>query len=170
VSADLLHVAAPFRINSASPLFSRIYLSPGSGATAPAAPGQGAESAAADLSRRSAEGAESDAALDAREVFNLEAGANLAVFTDGSAGSMRDAASSWPVVQWAWRAAGVPHILVARWPIDPAVAGDLLADFYSRLKAGEPAQAALHAAQARVRAREETRAPQAWAGWLLIGG
>ena len=194
-SANLLHVAAPFRINSASPLFSRIYLSPATAATESAASSRqgakgaatdlsrrsaegaaadlsrrSAEGAAADLSRRSAEGAESEAALDVREVFNLDAGARVAVFTDGTAAAMRDAASSWPVVQWAWRAAGVPQLLVARWPIDPAVAEDLLTEFYTRVKAGEPASAALHAAQARVRAREETRAPQSWAGWMLIGG
>ena len=146
-SASLLHVAAPFRVNGASPLFSRVYLSGGT------------DGDAAD-----------DAALDAREVFNLDAGAGLAVFTDGTAGAMREAASGWPVVQWAWRAAGVPQIVAARWKGDVTVSEALLAEFYTRVKTGESAAAALHAAQQAVRAREETRAPYFWAGWVLIGG
>lgn len=146
-AASLLHVAAPLRVNGASPLFSRVYLS------------DGMPSDVAD-----------DAALDAREVFNLDAAAAVAVFTDGTAGAMREAASGWPVVQWAWRAAGVPQIVVTRWPGDVTAAEDLLAEFYTRVKAGESTSAALHAAQQRVRAREETRAPYFWAGWIVIGG
>jgi hypothetical protein len=146
-AASLLHVAAPFRVNGASPLFSRVYLAGGA----------------------DADGAD-DAALDAREVFNLDAGAGLTVFTDGSAGAMREAASGWPVVQWAWRAAGVPQIVAARWAGDVTVSESLLAEFYARVKAGESAAAALHAAQQAVRAKEATRAPYFWAGWVLIGG
>ncbi len=148
-AAALLHVAAPLRVNGASPLFSRVYLS---GAAAPGSDG-------AD-----------DAVLDAREVFNLNTGADLAVFTDGAAGAMRDAASGWVVVQWAWRAAGVPRIVAARWSGDGAAADELLGEFYARVMEGDSAAAALHAAQEKVRARKETRAPWFWAGWMLIGG
>ena len=83
---------------------------------------------------------------------------------------MRDAASSWPVVQWAWRAAGAPQILAVRWAGDPAASQELVAEFAARLRAGDTAAAALRAAQAKLRAREEWRAPFFWAGWMLIGG
>ncbi len=145
--SDVLHVAAPLRVNGASPLFSRVYLS---GVV-------------------TADDAD-DAVLDAREVFNLNAGADLAVFTDGTAGAMRDAASGWPVVQWAWRSAGVPRIVVPRWSGDPAAAEELLAEFYTRVLAGESAAASLHAAEQKVRANPAARAPWYWAGWMVIGG
>lgn len=148
--ATLLHVAAPFRVSGASPLFSRVYLS---GSAIPSVPDDPSD----------------DGALDAREVFNLEARATMIALTDGSAAGGRDAAAAWPIVHWAWRAAGMRHALVARWSTDAAVASELLADFYARIKAGEAAPAALRGAQERIRARDETRAPQFWAGWMLIG-
>lgn len=146
-AGSILHLAAPFRINGASPLFSRVFLAAGTGADA------------AD-----------DGVLEAREIFNLDAGPRLAVLSDGTAVSMRDAAAAWPTLHWSWRAAGVPAELMARWPAEGACGEDLLVEFYARVKAGESPARALRAAQATLRSREGTRAPYCWAGWILIGG
>ncbi|HWK08417.1 MAG TPA: CHAT domain-containing protein, partial [Vicinamibacterales bacterium] len=145
-SASMLHIAAPFRVNGASPLFSPILLGGDGTATA-----------------------DRDGMVEARELFDLSLHARFAVFTDGAALSMRAAAPAAAVVQWAWRAAGVPAIIVPRWQTAPAAATALLEEFYKQVKEGIPIDAALQRARAAVRANEDTRAPIFWAGWMLLG-
>ena len=55
---------------------------------------------------------DTDAVLDAREVMNLDLQARLAVLADGAAMAMRDASDDTAVVQWAWRGAGVPAVML----------------------------------------------------------
>jgi CHAT domain-containing protein len=181
--ASLLHVAAPFRINAASPLFSSILLSspavpvPPAGAAAPertaGAPTTGASPASAtsmalenSAARRNAT---DDGALELREVMNLGLNARVAIFSDGAATSMRDGASAADVLQWGWLAAGVPTLLVARWAAPPAAGAQLLSEFHKRIQGGVDPAAALRAAQLAVRSRPETAAPIHWAGWMLLG-
>jgi tetratricopeptide (TPR) repeat protein len=139
-AASVLHLAAPFRINGASPLFSPFLFAPD-----PA----------------------NDAVLDAREIMNLDLRASLAVFSDDAAMSMRDAAGEASTVAWAWRAAGVPSILVARWVGEPAVSNQLLGAFHARLRAGDAPEAALQSARRTL--RDGTPAPYHWSAWMLIG-
>ena len=101
--------------------------------------------------------------------MNLTLSARLAVLSDPSAMSMRDAADEAALVQWAWRAAGVPAVMMARWRTDADAAGDLLAGFHQRVRAGEEPGRALRGAQAAVRTDEGRAAPFFWAGWVLIG-
>jgi CHAT domain-containing protein len=155
-TASVLHLAAPFRMNGASPLFSPILL-----AVAPAP--------AADAPAPAAPAGENDGLLETREIMNLDLRAAVAVFSDGAATSMRDSAAAADTVRWAWRAAGVPAIVMSRWAGDDAAATAMLGEFYKRLKAGDTAEAAMHGARAVVRAREETRAPYFWAGWMVVG-
>ena len=155
-TASALHLAAPFRMNGASPLFSPILL-----AVEPAPPVEG--------SARIAQTAENDGLLETREIMNLTLRAAVAVFSDGAATSMRDSAAAADTIGWAWRAAGVPSIVMSRWAGDDAAASAMLAEFYKGLKAGDTPDAALQGARAVVRAREETRAPYFWAGWMVIG-
>ena len=143
--AAVLHVAAPFRINGASPLFSPILLA-------------GDSASAAD-----------NGALEAREVINLTLGSRLLVLSDGAAASMREGAASAYIVQWAWLAAGVPSIVMVRWTGDPAATDTLLAEFHRRLAFGTDAATALHAARAAVRKRPKWAEPYYWAGVFLIG-
>jgi tetratricopeptide (TPR) repeat protein len=146
-AASALHIAAPFRINGASPLFSPLVL----------------------VGEPAVESPDDNGALEVREVMNLDLRARVAVFTDGTATSMRDGAAAADIVQWAWLAAGVPSVLIARWTSEAAASDALLAEFHRRLRAGlEPADA-LHAARATVRARPEWAAPYYWAGWMLMG-
>jgi CHAT domain-containing protein len=145
-SAAIVHVAAPFRINGASPLFSPILL---------AGDRTGADAA-------------QDGALEAREIVNLELRAGLAVLSDGAAISMRDGAGAIDAVQWAWLAAGVPALVLARWPADAEAGNALLAELHRRLRDGATPREALHAAREAVRRRPQTAAPVHWAGWMLI--
>jgi CHAT domain-containing protein len=141
--ADVIHLGAPFRVNGASPLFSPLLL-------------------AADPAN--------DGALEAREIMNLDLHAAVAVLSDGAAMTMRDAADEVGAVGWAWRAAGVPAIVLPRWPADDRVSAELLSALHARLRAGETPEVALHAASASIRSRRETSAPFYWASWMLVGG
>ncbi|MGH9308602.1 MAG: tetratricopeptide repeat protein, partial [Vicinamibacterales bacterium] len=114
--APLLHVAAPFRINAASPLFSPILLSMPEAAGAQQSP-QGGASSSVQGARPAppAVDASDDGALELREIMNLHLGAGVAVLSDGAAMSMRDGAAAAGIVEWGWLAAGVPSLIVARW-------------------------------------------------------
>ena len=146
-AASALHLGAPFRINGASPLFSPLLLA-------------GDPSSASD---------EDDGALEAREVMNVSLRARVAVLSDGAATSMRDGAAASGVLQWAWLAAGVPAVVVARWTGEPAASHALLTEFHRHLRSGSDAAAALQAARAAVRANPEWSAPFYWAGWIGLG-
>jgi tetratricopeptide (TPR) repeat protein len=147
--AAVLHLAVPFRMNSASPLFSPLLFSP------PPSP------TTADRT--------DDGVLDAREVMNMSLEGRAVILSDAAATSMRNAADAMPAVQWAWLASGVPTLVLPRWASDDAVNHELLADVHKRLKAGGRAGEALRRAAAAIRGRPETRAPYFWAQWMAIG-
>lgn len=151
-SAGAIHLAAPFRINSSGPVFSRVLLAGAAAGEAPPAVHDSTD----------------DGSLDPREVMNLQLAARAIVLSDGTAMMMRDAADGAPVVHWAWRAAGVPSLLMPRWSGDADAANQLLADFHSRLRHGESPDEALAAAQRALRLSHERAAPHHWAGWLLL--
>ncbi len=146
--AALLHIAAPFRTNSASPLFSPVLL------TTPAT----------DRPDTAADGV-----LEAREIMNLRLLARGAVLTDGMTMSMRNAAAATPTLQWAWLAAGVPAVVLPRWMTDEAAGEALVAELHARLKAGDAPADALRAARMKIRNNEATAAPFYWAGWMVVG-
>ena len=148
-AASILHIAAPFRINGGSPLFSPILL-----ASAPA----GSDPAA-----------ENDGVLEMREVMNLDLHARTAILSDGGSASRRGAAPSAGIVRWAWRAAGVPALVLSRWETDPAESTAMLKELYAGLRAGDLPEDALQRARAAVRAGDGTRAPYYWAGWMVVG-
>jgi CHAT domain-containing protein len=164
--AAIVHVAAPFRINAASPLFSSVLLTAADTAALPAA---AAASAPAELRPAPRPDTANDGALELREVMNLSSTARLTLLTDGTATAMRDSAAAADVVEWGWLAAGVPSIVIARWAAPPASRDRLLGELHQRLRAGEPVADALSAAQRVVRSAPETAAPVHWAGWMLLG-
>ena len=148
-ASSLLHIAAPFRVNGASPLFSSVLLT--------------SDAVTADTA------ADSDGVLEAREVMNLDLHARTTVFSDASSMSMRNAAPGIDLVRWAWRAAGVPTIVMPRWATDDVQSRTLLNEFYARVRKGEEPELALQASRAAIRTVEETRAPYFWAGWMAVG-
>ena len=136
----MIHLGAPFRVNGASPLFSPMLLAPD-----PA----------------------NDGTLDAREIMNLDLHASVAVLSDGASMTMRDAADEVGAVGWAWRAAGVPAIVLPRWAGDDAASIALLVTLHERLRAGDAPDIALQAARAKVRSGRGTGSPFYWAAWML---
>lgn len=158
-AADALHIAAPFRINSASPLFSRILLS--ARPVEQAADGKTPEEVAA-TSR--------DAQLDLRDVFNLQSSGRVVFLSDPATLSMRDASRGIPAVHWAWRAAGSTTMILKRWGGNDVLSNQVVSAFYDELSAGKSAEQALAAARAAVRTTEAGYAPAAWAGWIVISG
>jgi len=99
--------------------------------------------------------------------MNLELGATVAVLSDGSALTMRDAARGLNAIEWAWRSAGVESVLLSRWVTDATAAEILLDAFHDAVTAGDSPADALRAARAKLRESDATRAPYYWAGWLL---
>jgi CHAT domain-containing protein len=148
-AASILHIAAPFRINGGSPLFSPILLASDPAASDPAA--------------------ENDGVLEMREVMNLDLRARTTILSDGGTASRRGAAPSAGIVRWAWRAAGVPTLVLSRWETDPAESTAMLKELHAGLREGEVPEDALQRARAAVRAGEDTRAPYYWAGWMVVG-
>jgi CHAT domain-containing protein len=148
-AASILHIAAPFRINGGSPLFSPILLASDPAVSDPTA--------------------ENDGVLEMREVMNLDLRARTTILSDGGTASRRGAAPSAGIVRWAWRAAGVPTLVLSRWEIDPAESTAMLKELYAGLKDGELPEDALQRARAAVRGGEGTRAPYYWAGWMVVG-
>ena len=140
--ADVIHLGAPFRVNGASPLFSAMLVAPD-----PA----------------------NDGALEAREIMNLDLHATIAVLSDGASMTMREAADEVGAVAWAWRAAGVPSLVLPRWAADDVVSTELLVAFHARLRAGDTPDVALQAARATIRSRSKTSAPFYWANFMLVG-
>ncbi len=142
----VLHIAAPFRINGASPLFSPILLAGGSAPTP-----------------------NDNGALEAREVMNLSLHSRAVILSDAAATSMRDGAAAADVVQWAWLAAGVPSTVMVRWTADSAASDALLAQFHRRLVSGAEVGAALQGARAAIRKHPKWADPYYWAGWMVLG-
>jgi tetratricopeptide (TPR) repeat protein len=153
--ANVIHIAAPFRVNGASVLFSPILLA--------GAPAQTTDATAASAN------SVGDAILELREVFNLDLHARLAVLSDGAALSMRDAASELGIVHWGWCAAGVPWLVLPRWPSDDAARETLVRELQRQLRAGKRPDDALLAARQAVRQTPAWRAPFYWSGWIAVG-
>ncbi len=149
--ALIIHIAAPFRLDGANPLFSSIL-----------------------LTSESAEGEpppDRDGVLEAREVINLAMHLHGGtVFTDGTNASMRGAASAIDVVSWAWRAAGSSSIVLPRWATDDQPAAAFLKAMYTNaVMEGDSVENGTRRAAADIRAEEATRAPYYWAAWQVIG-
>jgi tetratricopeptide (TPR) repeat protein/CHAT domain-containing protein len=156
VRASVIHIAAPFRVNGASVLFSPILLSGPAGPTT-----EPASAASSNVG---------DAVLDLRDVFNLDSQARVSVLSDGAALAMRDAASELGVVQWAWRAAGVHWVVVSRWPSDNGVREIIVRELQKQLRSGKSPDEALVAARQAVQQKPVWKAPFYWAGWIAVGG
>ncbi len=144
-TAAVLHIAAPFRINAASPLFSPALLA----------------------STRQDDAAD-DGMLEMREVMNLNVAARTVVLSDGSAATMREALAQTGAIEWAWLASGAPSLVLGRWTAEES-ATELLAWFHKRIVLGDRGAEALRAAREKARGRAEWAAPYYWAGWMEFG-
>lgn len=146
-TVDVLHVAAPLQMAGATPLFSSVILGGVDGADGP----------------------ENDGRWEVREWFRVNARARVVVLPDASSFGAAGIGGSMDALAWAAAAAGVPALIVGRWPADGFVADVLLAAFHANMATGlAPAEAWRLATAA---AREKTgAAPGGWSGLRLIGG
>jgi tetratricopeptide (TPR) repeat protein len=146
---NLLQLDVPFVLNETAPLFSFAALS------------------------SSAE-AKEDGTLEAREIFDLDLKADVAVISSSElawpkAGAMR----SMTGLTWAWSVAGCPAIVVSRWRPDESF--DLVLEFHRRANSlwdswrKESKAKVWQSAVKQSLGREERRHPYFWAGFSILG-
>jgi len=111
-------------------------------------------------------GTKNDGRWEAREWFGATARAKVVIAPDGSsfgagAGPAMDA------LAWAVAAAGIPSLVLGRWPADGFTSDALLTAFDEQLaKGASPVDAWAAAVTAT---RKDAKGPAAWAGLRLIG-
>jgi tetratricopeptide (TPR) repeat protein len=146
-TSSVLHLAVPFRINSAAPLFSP-----------------------ALLARTGKEQTSDNGTLEMREVPTAGIRARVVVFSDPSTMAMRESAASAPVLHWIWRSGGADTLILRRWGVDDAATNELLVSFYRLMQDGVPARVAMAQASAALRKPGAMQPPAVWAGWLVLDG
>jgi len=144
-TADVLHVAGPLQVSAATPLFSFLVLA------------------------RSGDAPSADGRWEVREWFREEAAARtrVLVLADASSLGSAGAGGAMDAIAFAAAAAGVPALVVARWPQDGFSTDAVLTAFHSAVARGAPVEAAW--AEAVNAARRPANRPADWAGARLIG-
>lgn len=69
----------------------------------------------------------------------------------------------------AFLAAGAICVIVTLWKIDDRSASELMTSFYREYKTSRDAAVSLHKAMKILQAKEETRSPQHWAAFSIVG-
>jgi CHAT domain-containing protein len=142
----ILHLASHGVLDDASPLYSSLA-----------------------LARRIA-GEHDDGLLEAREILDLDLGADLAVLSACETGRGRAGAGEGLIgMTWAFFVAGCPATVASQWKVDAASTGRLMLAFHRELRSGRaPAEALRLAALAQL-ARGVERHPFYWAGFVAMG-
>ncbi len=140
--ADVLHLAAHYRLDDQRPWRSRLSFGAGDSATT----------------------------LTAAEVAAMRLPARLAVLSSCGTAEGRILSGEGVLgLTSAFLSAGTPAVVATLWPVDDAVTARLIARFYAELSRGATAAAALRAAQTAVRRDPATEHPFYWAGFVLCG-
>lgn len=147
-TADVVHVAAPLQMSGATPLFSSVIL------------GGSADGV---------DGPENDGRWEVREWFRVAARARVMVLPDASSFGAAGIGGSMDALAWAAAAAGVPALIVGRWPADAFAVDALLAAFHANTANGLAPAEAWRLATAAAREKNGA-APRGWSGLRLIGG
>jgi CHAT domain-containing protein len=142
----VLHLATHGLLDDASPLYSQLVL---------AAP---------------REGEADDGLLEAREILDLDLGADLAVLSACETGRGQAGAGEGLIgMTWAFFVAGCPATVASQWKVEAASTSRLMLAFHRELRAGRsPADALRLAAIAQLR-RPDARHPFYWAGFVAMG-
>ncbi len=150
----VLHLAAPGRLDNASPFFSQVAL------------------AAAPLGTDAVTPASDDGLAEVWELLGRDHGAGVVICTAlgwPASGLAGDAVTS---LSWAWLVAGTPSVIVNRWLAPPAVRGPFAAALHgalaSRIPRSGPADALRLAMLDTMRA-PGFDAPAYWAGFMMVG-
>jgi CHAT domain-containing protein/Tfp pilus assembly protein PilF len=111
-----------------------------------------------------------DGLLEAREIMNLNLGAQLAVLSAcetarGKIGSGEGVIG----LSWALFVAGVPGIVVSQWKVDSASTTELMLAFHKNLIKQMPPAVALQQAELQLLRSKNFRHPFYWAGFVPIG-
>ncbi|HYT73812.1 MAG TPA: CHAT domain-containing protein, partial [Vicinamibacterales bacterium] len=143
-SADVAHIAAPFHVSGAAPLFSSVLLA------------------------GTVDQPENDGRWEAREWFGTDGRARVMIIPDGAAFGAAGIGSAMDVLAWAAASGGVSSLVLGRWPSDAFSVEPLTRALHAQLATGASSMDAWTTAVGVV--REKARAPAAWAGLRLIGG
>ena len=145
-TVDVLQLAAPLQMAGATPLFSSVILG-GSG---------------------DGGGPENDGRWEVREWFRVQGRARLLVLPDAASFGAAGIGGSMDALAWAAVAAGVPALIVGRWPAEGFAQEALLAAFHAHMAKGLTPGEAWRLATAAARAKDGT-APSEWSGLRFIG-
>jgi tetratricopeptide (TPR) repeat protein/CHAT domain-containing protein len=148
-SSDVLHISAPLLMSGPTPLFSSLLLG----------------GAPADKD----EGVKNDGRWETREWFGVTGRTRVAVLADASSFGAAGVGGSMDALAWAAAAAGVPALVIARWPADGFASAAVLAAFHAQMAKGSPPAEAWRNAITAARTKPGG-APADWAGLRLIGG
>ena len=151
--AGTLHLAAHAEYNAANPLYSVIYLTPGT------------------LRGEPSDAEMYDGRLEVHEVYGLDLSASdLVVLSacETHAGALSTGDEVVGLTR-AFHFAGAPTVVSTLWVVDDAATEALAVAFHRQLAAGLGKAEALQAAQTEVRANPRWRAPFYWSGFVLSG-
>jgi CHAT domain-containing protein/tetratricopeptide (TPR) repeat protein len=142
----ILHLATHGVLDGASPLYSELVLA------------------------NPVAGESDDGLLEAREVLDLDLGADLAVLSACETGRGRIGAGEGLIgMTWAFFVAGCPTTVASQWKVEAAATNRLMLAFHRELQGGHaPAEALRLAALAQLR-RADQRHPFYWAGFVAMG-
>jgi CHAT domain-containing protein/tetratricopeptide (TPR) repeat protein len=142
----VLHLATHAVLDDASPLYSELVLA------APTA------------------GERDDGLLEAREIMDLDLGAELTVLSACETGRGRSGAGEGLIgMTWAFFVAGCPTTVASQWKVEAASTSRLMLTLHRELRAGKaPAEALRLAALAQLQ-RADQKHPFYWAGFVAMG-
>jgi CHAT domain-containing protein len=142
--ADVLHLAAHGWYDPVHPLFSGVALAAGGG---------------------------QDGRLEVHEIYGLDLSASCVVVLSACETALGERSEGDDVIglSRAFLVAGASAVVTSLWRIDDSAAAELMVAFHRHLRAGEPAAAALRAAQLEILARPEWKAPFFWSAFTVTG-
>jgi tetratricopeptide (TPR) repeat protein len=146
-TVDVLHIASPLQMAGATPLFSSLILGTSAGGEI---------------------GPENDGRWELREWFRVTGRARVLVLPDASSFGAAGVGGAMDALAWAAAAAGVPALIVGRWPAEGFGQEALLDAFHTHMAKGTPPGEAWRLATAA--ARNKNGAPTGWSGLRFIGG
>jgi CHAT domain-containing protein len=138
--SDLLLIVSHGELNAINPLCSRIYL-----------------------------GGLGEGALELHEIYELNLTKTRLAFLCGCETALANAGSGDDLIglNVAFLTRGVRSVIGSLWTVEENLAGDLIVDFFGRVRRGESTLNALDAAQQAI--RKKSARPYDWAGFVLFG-
>jgi CHAT domain-containing protein len=117
------------------------------------------------------EGKPQDGFLRLHEIYNLQLNADLIVLSACETGLGKEIKGEGLIgLTRGFMYSGAPRVVASLWNVDDLATAELMKLFYQRmLKDGQPAGAALRAAQLELSRQKRWASPYFWAGFVLHG-